>query len=73
MTKYLSRVWVFKCNWCGNEIESSMMTEQQDSERICLYCLCKSHPNLKAFLTLEAYTKIEEREASELKSMEVGY
>mgnify|MGYP001191809165 CR=1 FL=1 len=64
-----------KCNWCGNEVEESMVAHQSvpPVEDICLYCLCKSHPNLKAFLTLEAYAKVEERETSELKSMEVGY
>lgn len=61
-----------KCNWCGEEIESNMLTEQR-YERICLYCLCKSHPNLKAHLTLEACAKVEEREASEIKDMEVGH
>lgn len=64
-----------KCNWCGNEVEESMVAHQSTPpvEDVCLYCLCKSHPNLKAHLSAEALAKVEEREASELKSMEVGY
>jgi hypothetical protein len=72
--KYLSRVWVYKCDWCGNEVESSMMTEQtKPVARVCLYCLCKSHPNLKAHLTAEVLSKVEEREAQELEDMKAGH
>lgn len=61
MPQFLSRVMLHLCNWCKKEVETSMMTEQEDGERICLHCLCHSHPNLKAHISQEELDKLEPR------------